>query len=82
VEFLGINQIQLQVNFMQINMNISPFKLEFKKHEHFVCLHMENSDRSIEVVTLFDTSHINKLHDMLNELYESRANQDDAEMVG
>lgn len=67
---------------MQINMNISPERIEVKKHENFVCLHMENSDRSIDVVALFNPSHINKLHDMLNELYEIRANQENAEVAG
>jgi hypothetical protein len=65
-----------------MNINISPETIEIRKHENFVSLHMESADRRIDVVALFDSSHINKLHDMLNELYEIRAKQDKAEIAG
>jgi len=61
---------------MIFSANINPEKLIVKKHAHFVVLHMVNGDASTEVTSLFDTSHINALHEMLNHLYEIRASNE------
>ncbi|WP_144050318.1 hypothetical protein [Synechococcus sp. PCC 7502] len=61
---------------MIVSMNINPEKLEVKVHPHFVILTMANGNRSTEITTLFDPSHIDKLHEIVNALYEIRANGD------
>lgn len=61
---------------MIFSANINPEKLIVKKHANFVILHMANANGTTEVTSLFDPSHINELHEMLNHLYEIRASNE------
>jgi hypothetical protein len=61
---------------METNATISPDTIQIKQLNNFAAMQLQNRDRTTEITIIFNPSHIQQLHNLLNFLYQVRYDQE------